>query len=55
MANHCWNTINIIGNPKDLYELHHRIKSYIDNVESHYWGGSYYTMFRTMHPFYRHK
>ena len=52
MANHCYNTITISGDPLDVKELYDRIDIFLKETKDSYWGGTYYTMFRTMQPKY---
>lgn len=55
MANHCSNDIKITGSRFNVTELHDRITKFLDNSDEGYWGATYYTMFRTMHPkFHQH-
>tara|TARA_Y100000389_G_C17425190_1_gene499154 strand:- start:996 stop:1619 length:624 start_codon:yes stop_codon:yes gene_type:complete len=53
MPNYCSNDITITGNIKDLVELYNRIDAYLKTEGNEgYWGGTYYTMFKTLQPFY---
>lgn len=53
MANYCYNNITITGDVKDLVELYNRIDVYLKSDDNNgYWGGTYYTMFKTLQPFY---
>jgi hypothetical protein len=54
MPNYCSNNITIAGKPEDVKELYDRIHVFLSSEGNEgYWGGTYYTMFRTMHPYYK--
>lgn len=53
MPNYCSNSVCITGDPVDIKEFYDRVHTFLSSEDNDgYWGGTYYTMFRTMQKFY---